>query len=246
MTITEAVAGVYLRATGKTTALTTGSKFTRIVGLLDYYQRRWANTLGTDWNSLYNPAFSLGTVTNTDSFDIDSSSIQKFSNRQGDVVRIVWTDGVGYTDYDTVDANKLKDYSYGVTKQSPLGWYCAQIGGQLVFNHTFISTDPQFGGTIYVPCYVFPDAIVATDTDNQEVQVDDPDWLVTRVAAEYDRNDITRRQRYPELIAEANEIMERMKDDNSGQLDTVDHPWTPFSGIHGQYGSGGGNWPWGW
>lgn len=243
MTITDAVADVYLRATAKTTTLTTGTKYNRIIRLLNFYQRRWANEPGVDWNSLYNPAFSLGTVTNTDSFDIDTSSIRKFSSRQGDIVRIVWTDGVGYTDYDIVDANKLKDYSYGVHKENPLGWYCTQIGSQLVFNHKFISTDPQYGGEIFVPCYVYPDDITTTATDSSEVQVDDPDWLVTRVAAEYVRNDITRRQRYPELLVEANEIMGRMKDDNEGQLDTVDHPWTPFSGTHGNWG---GNYPWGY
>jgi len=42
MTIAEAVSDVYLRSTGKTTTLTTGSKYNRIIGLLDFYQRRWA------------------------------------------------------------------------------------------------------------------------------------------------------------------------------------------------------------
>lgn len=231
MTITEFVSDAYLKSTGKTTALTTGTKYDRIVNLGDYYQRRWANEPGVDWNSLYNPAFSIGTVTATDSFDIDSSTVRKLSSRQGDIVRIVWSDGVGYTDYDIVDADKLKDYSFGVNKESPLGWYCAQIGSELVFNHKFASTDSQYSGEIFIPVYVFPDEINSDNPDTDEVEVDDPDWLVTRVAAEYVRNDITRRQRYPELLAESNEIMGRMKDDNDGQLDTVDRPWSPFSGM---------------
>ncbi len=232
MSITEAVSDVYLRATGKTTTLTTGSKYDRIIALLDFYQRRWAREPGVDWNSLYNEAFSLGTVTATDTYDIDQSTVRKISDRQGDTVRIVWTDGVGYTDYDTVDEQTLKDYSYGVNKESPIAFVCAQVGGQLVFNHTFTSDDPQFGGEIFIPCYVFPDQITSTDTDNQEVQVDDPDWLVTRVAAEYVRNDIVRRQRYPELLSEANEMMGRMEDDNSAQIDVIDRPWTPLSGLN--------------
>lgn len=231
MSITDAIADTYLRATGKTTTLTTGTKYDRIVGLLDYYQRRWAREPGVEWNSLYDPAFSLGTVTATDTFDLDTSSIRKLSDREGDSVRVVWTDGVGYTDYIIVDHNKLKDYSYGVNKESPLGFYCAQIGSTLVFNHEFISTDAQYGGEIFVPVYAFPDEITSTNPDSDEVQVDDPDWLVTRVAAEYVRNDITRRARYPELLTEANEIMARMRDDNDGQIDTVDTPWRPFSGI---------------
>lgn len=231
MTITEAVADSYLLATGKTTTLTTGAKYTRIIALLDYFQRRWAREPGIDWASLYDPAFSLGTVTATDTFDLDTSSIRSLSKREGDFVRIVWDDDVSYTDYTIVDANKLKDYSFGVDKESTIGNYCAQIGPTLVFNHEFTSTDSQYGGEIFVPVYTFTDEINADNTDTDEVQVNDPNWLVTRVAAEYCRNDITRRQRYPELVAEANEIMQRMKDDNSGQIDTVDAPWVPFSGM---------------
>jgi hypothetical protein len=231
MSITNFVSDAYLRATGKTTVLTSGTKYDRIIALGDYYQRRWAREPGVDWNSLYDPAFSLGTVTATDTFDLDTSSIRKLSDREGDTVRIVWTDGTSYTDYDIIDATKLKDYSFGVDKDSPLGTYCARIGNTLVFNHEFVSTDNEYGGEIFVPAYTFPDEITSTSPDDAEVQVDDPDWLVTRVAAEYVRNDITRRQRYPELIQEANEIMARMKDDNDGQIDTVDRPWTPPSGI---------------
>lgn len=230
MTITEATADVYLRATAKTTTLTTGTKYDRIIGLLNYYQRRWAREPGVDWNSLYNAAFSLGTVTATDAYDIDTSTIRKLSDREGDTVRIVWSDGVGYTDYDIVPHDTLKDYYFGPNKESYSGFYVTQIGSELVFNHTFTSADSQYGGEIFVPCYVFPDPITSDNPDTDEVQVDDPDWLVARVAAEYVRNDITRRSRYPELLAEANEIMERMKDDQDGQIDVINMPWTPFSG----------------
>src|SRR4051812_18758907 len=107
MTITEFVADTFLRATGKTTTLaTSNSKYERIVNLGNFYQRRWAREPGVDWNSLYNDAFSLGTVTATDTYDIDTSSVRKLSDRQGDSVRIVWSDGIGYTDYDIVDHDK--------------------------------------------------------------------------------------------------------------------------------------------
>lgn len=231
MTITEAKAAVYLLATGKATAIST-SKTNQIVALLNFYQRRWAREPGIDWNSLYNPALSLGTVTATDTFDIDTSTVRKLSDRQGDAVRIVWTDGISYTDYDIVNHDTLRDYSFGVNKENPIGWYCTQIGGQLVFNHTFVSTDAQYGGEIFVPCYTFSDDITNDNPGTDEVQVDDPDWLCTRAAAAYVRNNITLRSRYPELLAEANEIMGRMKDDNDGQIDNIDKPWSPFSGTH--------------
>jgi hypothetical protein len=40
-------------------------------------------------------------------------------------------------------------------------------------------------------------------------------------------------------LTEANEMMERMKDDNGGQIDMVERPWTPSSGL-------GSDYPWGW
>lgn len=233
MTITEAISDVYLRATGKPTAPSAGTrKYNQIVALLDFYQRRWAREPGINWNSLYDPAFSIGNVTATDTFDLDVSTIRSLSNREGDAVRIVWTDGVGYSDYSILAHDALSGYSYGVNRQGPIGSYVARVGNTLVFNHTFTSSDSQFGGEIFIPSYIFPDEITATSPDSNEVQVDDPDWLVTRVAAEYVRNDITRRQRYPELLAEANEIMGRMIDDNDGQISRVDTPWEPFTGSN--------------
>ena len=156
MTITEVTSDTYLLWTGKSTAIPT-SKLNSIIDLLDFYQRRWAREKGVDWNSLYDPAFELGTITATDSYDLDTSSIRTLSKREGDRVRIVWTDGVGYTDYDIVEADTIKDYSIGANKEGYSGFKVAQQGTQLVFNHTFTTTDPQYGGTIYVPAYTFPE-----------------------------------------------------------------------------------------
>jgi hypothetical protein len=234
MTITEGITGVYLKATGKATPPNVGSaKYNQIVSLMDFYQRRFARENDVDWNSLYDPSFSIGNVTATDSFDLDSSSIRKLSDREGDYVTIMWTDGVGYSDYDIVNHDELKQFYTGQNKENPRGKYCTQIGNSLVFNHKFLTTDPEYGGDIQVPIYAFPDPITATAPDSDEIQVDDPDWLLTRCAAEYVRNDIVRRSRYPELLAEANEIMTRMKSDNEEQVSTIIKPWTPFSGLGG-------------
>ena len=230
MTGTEAIAGVYLKATGKTATLTSGSKYTKIIGLLGYYQRRWAREPNVDWNSLYDPAVSIGTVTATDTFELDTSTIRKISDREGDVVRIVWSDGVGYTDFDVVSIDALREKSLGASRENRSGNYCARNGGSLVFNHTFESDDSEFGGEIFVPCYIFPNELDA-DTLTEDVQVDDPDWLITRAAAEYVRTDLTRANQYPNLIAEANEIMERMKDDNEAQVTEVGKGWTAPGGL---------------
>lgn len=232
MTINESISDVYLKGTGKATAPST-SKRNKILGLLDFYQRRWSRENGVDWNSLYDPNFSLGNVTATDTYDLDTSSIRKLSDREGDTVRIVWTDGVGYTEFDIVDANSLKDYYYGNNKESYTGRVCAQIGSTLVFNHSFTTDDAEFGGEILVPTYTFPDPITDDNPDSDEVQVDDPDWLVLRCAAEYVRTDITRQGQYSNLLSEANEAMQRMIDDNGSQIDLVIRPWAPPSGLRG-------------
>lgn len=170
-----------------------------------------------DWNSQYNPALTVTTVTNTDTFAIPVT-VRKLSDKLGDPVRILWTDGVGYTDYDIIPADDLKLYYSGQTKQSPWGQYCAQIGSNLVFNHTFTSADKQFGGTIKAPVYTFVTALVA---DADVVPVSIPNWLVAATAAEYVRTDITLQNQYPELKAEANDLLQRMIDNEFGQFQEV-------------------------
>lgn len=227
MNINTAVSGVYLKAVGKASSPST-SKRAKIIGLLNFYQRGWADENEVDWSSLYDPAFSLGTVTATDRFDIDTSTIRKLSDREGDFVRIVWDGEGGYTDYSIVPADTLKDYFWGVDKESPNGNYCARIGNELVFNHEFVSTDTEYGGEIFVPCYTYPDEITDADPANDEVQVDIPDWLILMCAAEYVRTDITRQAQYPNLLAEANQKMLRMKADNDDvQILKANMPWSP-------------------
>lgn len=232
MIINDAVTAVYLKSTGKATA-PSASKRAKIIGLLNFYQRRWAREPGVDWNSLYVPNFSLGSITATDTYDIDISSIRKLSDREGDSVRVVWSNGIGYTDFDIVPADSLKDYYFGPLKTSYKGNVCARIGSTLVFNRKFASTDAEYGGDIQVPCYTLPDDITDASPASDEVQVDDPDWLVLRCASDYVRTDITRQGQAPFLLSEANEVMGRMKDDNDAQIEVVNKPWTPQSGLIG-------------
>lgn len=230
MTIDDAVITTNLLATGKVTGIS-ASRRAQIIALLDYYQRRWAREPDTDWNSLYDPAYRIGNVTANDRFDLDSSTVRKLSTRFDDAIRIVHSNNTAYTDYALVKADALSDLSYGVNKESSSGWYAAQIGSELVFNHTFTSSDAQFGGKIYVPAYLYTDPITDENPATDEVQVNDPDWLCARAAAELARNNIILRPRYPELIQQANEIMTRMKADNDdAQIEEVQRPWTPFTG----------------
>lgn len=221
MVVSDLIPAIYLRSNGKTAGFVTGStKWIKLLGLANFYQRRWGREKGIDWNSLYNPALTVTTVTATDTFTLPAT-IRKLSDQDGDFVRIYWlSDATKFSDFELVEAARLKDYTNRVG-------FCAQIGSTLKFSKAFVSTDTTFGGTIKVPAYLFP-ATLALDTD--VVQVNDPDWLVTICAAEQVRNDITRQNQYPNLIAEANEIMQRMRDDDGAQNTDVYKPWRPFSG----------------
>ena len=110
MTLSEFVRSAHLLATGKRTSPAVSTpEYKRYVDLANFYVDEWQNEYGIDWASLYDPDFSLGTVTATDTFDLDLS-IRKLSGREGDVVRIMWDDGTGYTDYTIVPHDKLKDH----------------------------------------------------------------------------------------------------------------------------------------
>ena len=224
MTVSEFITAAWRRAKGKNpTFAAQSTKWNLILDMGNDWTRYWATEYGVDFNSLYDPRVDIGNVIATDTFELDSS-IRKLSDKLGDVVRIMHTDGVGYTDYTIVPHDDLKMYYGGQDKESPSGFYCAQMGRDLVFNHEFISTDQQYGGSIEVPAYLYPDVLEnATD----DIQVDNPDWLVLIVASELARNDVTRQSQYPALLAQANDKMNSMKDDNDAQLSEVTRPWNP-------------------
>jgi hypothetical protein len=210
MTTSEFVAATILKATGEvSTAVSGDSEWEKVRGIGNFYIPQWAREPNVDWNSLYDPESEIGTVTADSTYELEDD-IYKLSDRAGDVVRIDHTDGVGFTTYQIVKADELKRYYEG-NKASSYGNVCAQVGRDLVFNHTFTSTDTQYSGTIKVPIYIEPDLLSG---DSSTVPIDDPNWLVLMAAAEYVRNDITLQGQYGNLIAEANQAMQRMKDDN--------------------------------
>jgi hypothetical protein len=223
LTTQEFVNAVILKATGKRTILApTDTKFLKVLGIANGYIDQWQNEKDVDWSSLYDGGLSFGTVTATDTFAIPAT-VRKISDTRGDQVRIVWTDGVSYTDFEVVPADTLKRY--------PNSNVCAQIGTNIVFARTFNSEDPEFGGDVQVPVYTFAPTLVSGTPATGEtdvVPVDIPAWLVTASAAEYVRNDITKQNQYGNLVNEANQLMERMKDDNDGQVSEPYMPWGPM------------------
>lgn len=211
MTVADFIAQSYLKSTGKVSTLTsTDPDYIKLLQLGNYYQQTFAKEPGVDWDSLYNPTVSCGTVTNTNTFTLDPS-IYKVSQEELDPVRIAWSGGSSnYSDYTVISPTKLKYYIHGN--------YCTQVSTSLIFNRTFVSTDKEFGGTVNVPAYTLPDELVdPTDA----IVVDIPEWLSTICAAEYVRTNLVLQNQYPNLLAEANQLMIKMIENNGAQKENV-------------------------
>ena len=210
MILSDFVAATYLKAVGKRSSLTsTDEKYLKIVAMANAQVDAWQRE--ADWSSQYDGDYPLaGTVTATNTFAIPEA-VRKLSDQRGDYVRIYWADGETVSEFAIVPVNRLQNYDLTAN-------VCAQNGSNLIFQRTFATTDGEFGGTIKVPVYLYADELDA-ETGSQEIPVDIPRWLVTITAAEYIRNDVTKQNQYPNLIAEANTLMERMKDDNDAQIE---------------------------
>lgn len=207
MSTDDFVAATLLKATGELSTASFGDDdYSKVVQLGNINIDKWAKE--DNWNSLYDPAVPLGTISATGTYDLDDS-IRTLSDDADDYVQITCTDGT-VVNYQTIAASDLKKYTSGN--------YCARVGRTLRFNKTFATTDREYGGSLTVPAYLYADHLVrARDT----VPVDDPNWLVAMTAADWVQSDVTLMQNRQDFIAEANDLMVSMQKDNRPQIDTV-------------------------
>ncbi|GAC1500749.1 MAG: hypothetical protein NVS1B10_04560 [Candidatus Saccharimonadales bacterium] len=226
MTAAQFVPAVFLKATGKINTFTTGSpKWLKILALGNLYIDQWMDEPGIDWMSLYNPNFPIGTVTASQSYSIPiGTTLRKLSNQETDVVRILHLNSTAFSDYDIIQADRVKDFANKMPTFQDM-YVSLPAGNILQFNRAFTANDPQFGGTITIPGYNYASHLTY-DTDL--VPVDIPNWLVFATAAEYIRTDVTRQPQYGNIIQEANQIMSVMKMNNDGQNTRILQPWRPL------------------
>ena len=231
MIVTDAITQVYLLATGKVVPPTSGTnKYNKILALLNTFTQNWASESGVDWRSLRTIFTFPATVSATDTYALPTG-LGKVSKTEGDFVRITHTDGVTESDYTIVPIERL--YNNGSKVNSVGGDYCAISGSNLIFAAPFTSDSAQYGGTITIPGQSIPPTLTdGTDT----IVVDDPYWLCFMAAAEYVRTDLTRQAQYPNLVAQANNAMAGMKEDNNSQEESAITNWSPGNGY------GGSNW----
>ncbi len=214
MTLQELIDAVILKATGKATILTqNNAKWQKIRGIANYYQNAWLNEPGQSWNSRYERARQIGTISSNDEYSLDDDIVE-VSTSKGDNIYVLTKDG-GKVEFQLVSYDDLKNY--------PVGNYCAKIGQNLVFNKRFSENNPCFGGKLFAPVYT---SVEELEGPNDDISVDDPFWLVTIVAAEYIRNDIVKQNQYGNLMTEANNLMTGMIQRNrSGQVRKVRGAW---------------------
>lgn len=212
-TVDWCIQKAYLAATRKPIApATTTTKYNALLGIADSMQKLWADEPNVEWNSLYS-LVSNGTISATDTFDLDDT-INYISKREGDFG--LATNGTNTTTYTIVNPNQL----YGFRDQKVI----AQVGQTIKFPKAFTSTSPVFGYTLKIPAFVYPDDITV---GTQTVQVDDPMWLVYMIAYEFVKSDLVKRFLKDDLLQQANSVMEKMKQANVGQYETVGTDWRP-------------------
>jgi len=224
MLVDTAINKVNLLANGKGSTLTVdGTKYTKILALLNFYKDVWAQEPGVQWNSLRSLTSLAATVSTATSYALPASVIDgtaKLSTQEGDFVRILHTDGVSESDYTLVQDSKL--YNDGPTVNNAGGMWVARRGNNLIFPTAFTASMAQYGGTIKVPIYTTPaDMVTSTSDPTDVVEIDDPYWIIFMAAAEYVRNDVTKQNQYANLIAQATNCMYGMKENNEAQLEEV-------------------------
>lgn len=220
MTINTAIIQAYLEATRKKVSVVTEiptKKYNALLGLAFDLTKTWESEPGTDWMSRYE-RLDLGNITATGTFELDDT-IRVLSPQEGDPIYVLV--GTAYYFYKLVPPTKLfvtpsgsEDVLWGRNAN-----ICARQGNLLKFSRPFTTKDTQFGGKLNVPCFTYCDDVTS---GTQDVQVDDPLWLIYMMAAEFIRNDRVKQGQYGNLVAKAQDRMNAMKSANVAQMEQME------------------------
>lgn len=275
MDLSQGIPLAYLYATGTVYKGSPGDA--NWVKMLSYFIGNilvWAREPGGNWESLYNPGVSVGTVTATDTFSLPFG-ILKPSNKAHDYIYVVenstitnphvsaWVSGTSYNagtqvTYSTNIYQALDNLTNDTVPppSDPLNWalippqiskfrtvpgpqlkyysgkkgVASISGGSIRFSRGFISSDLEYGGTIYLPAFLLPATFKLSPASTRgAIPVDDPMWLLYYSAQEWAQTDTTLIQNVPSLVAKATESMTGMMLDNQ-RMKTLS-PQTPPEGA---------------
>lgn len=194
MIVSELIRAAHIKYKGNLRVPAVGSdKYSIYLALANLKQREWARDPYVDWGSLYSNE-SIGTVSVSSlSYDLPTEVLR--------AAEYVYLDIDGSLNpFDIVKPAAAQQNLYNAVF----------IAGKIL---TFTATVPTrlAGASLIVPAYYMPDDLVGA---SDEIAVDDPDWLVTAVAAELARNDYSKDDQFGNLAGQANDLYDRMKTAN--------------------------------
>lgn len=190
-------------------------KWTQYQALANKYTSDWALDFNVQWNSLWRQ----------DTYGPIEATVQAYPLNE-DVISL--SDGVyiyrldGNIDqFSVVHPDAQNNYNILVASDSFVnnnGTFLS--GGPLNLTLNFVSSfegtganTGEVGGTINCGVYAMPGTMTSA---SDPVLVDNPNWVVRMVAAELSRLDPAKQDQYPLLIAEANDLYEKMVSYNEG------------------------------
>lgn len=205
----------WLEAKAKSVAPTAGTpKYNVLLGLVDSEQKNWEDEESVEWDSLYNTV-ACGTISTSQTYTLDSS-IRYLSKRDEDTIFLISPDGTQRKPITLIRPNQLYEHK-------DQQFYVALIGRTLKFSKAFDTTSSYIGYTLEVPAYTYCNDIAS---GSDLIQCDRPMFLAYMVAASYARNDLIKQGQYQNILDKATALMNKMKQNNAGQMETLDMSWT--------------------
>lgn len=193
MTLNDTINYAFIEATGKPRDLSDGDpKYLKLRKIANLMVNQWENEPGVEWQSR-REMIHLGDVDLGETLYRLPKKALKIARKNNAKIIIKKED---------------KKWLFDVSEPVFTGW-------QLDFDGLF--KEEMNGGEIYVPIIRRSSELIYPD---QEIEIDNPTWLVFMMAAEFARNDLIKSGQYGNLIAYAQGLMESMKINNE---DTYAH-----------------------
>lgn len=200
------------------------AKYLQAVILANKFKDTWALDSRAHWDSLFVERTYGPVVATQQAYDLDSDVFYL-----SDWVYILRTDG--NTDRFQVVHPEQRNRRFnaigmvGSDSGDPIvylnGVWALGAGGLVMnfqdpFQRTVngITTNSlDVGGTIQVGCYAFPKDY---QNPSDKIVINNPDWLMVRLAAELARNDPAKQDQFDPLMEEADDLYQKMILDNQG------------------------------